>query len=126
MKNIDCVVIESNLEDGILLSFYLKKNKVVSSVKVFENAHEGLLYILKNKVDIAFFNIESPYALASGFLDKKRSYIPLIIITTNNAKWFQENFKNEKAFDYILKPYTRSAINEFVQNAVTELKFEDS
>jgi two-component SAPR family response regulator len=109
-----CTIVDNNINDAYILKEYLKNHNLVKDIKNFKNAYDGLLFISKYKVDLIFFNLETPYALTSGYLEKDLKLMPYILVTTTNKKKVIEIKKNSKILGYMLKPLNYDVINTFL------------
>jgi len=116
--NLDCAIIDANKKDALYIKDCLNNNHNIENVKIFKNAYDGLMFIKKNKVDLVFLNLETPYALASREIEKDSSSLPLMVITTSNNKKCMEKHLNKQILGCISKPLESHSINEFVINVL--------
>jgi DNA-binding LytR/AlgR family response regulator len=85
-----------------VLEGYLNKMEGIQSVTLFSNAKDALAYLLNQKADVLFLDIEMPEMTGIEFLEKL-SDPPLTIFTTAYRTYAFEGFELG-VIDFLLKP----------------------
>ncbi|MFI3251590.1 MAG: response regulator [bacterium] len=121
--NIVCVDDEVNSLDNI--KYYLKEVKEVKSAKFFSNPVDALLYIMTNKIDLVFLDIEMPTMTGLELARKIKEHAPSVDIV------FLTGFDNHAlesyqigAIGYILKPFQQEELVAMIQK-VARLKIHE-
>lgn len=105
MNKINVVIIDSDEPSLTRLVNLLTKINEVELLATFENANDGLDFILKNEIDLAFVQIEMPvlsgleFACELGKRDKKTK----IVLVSDHSHYAIKAIK-VSVFDYLLKP----------------------
>ena len=58
MKPFDCIIVDDDEMDRLIVVSYAKKFTLLNIVGVFESAEKALNFLSVNEVDIAFLDIE--------------------------------------------------------------------
>lgn len=112
------VIIDCKNCDAISLSNQLKNNPNIETVKIFQNAYDGLAYITKSEVDVVLFNLETPYAIASGYMDRNINTMPYIITTSAQSERCDTNKKRSKVVGYLIKPIETNVLNKYLEEVL--------
>lgn len=112
-------------DERLSLDFLEKQLEELDDVSIqatFTNPFDGLEYILKEDIDLAFLDIQMPnlngIQLAEKILEEK-PYVVIIFVTAYNefaVEAFQLN-----ALDYIVKPTTHDRLNMTLKRAKKEI-----
>ncbi|MEN5234377.1 LytTR family DNA-binding domain-containing protein [Sphingobacterium faecium] len=104
MPKYSIVVIDDNQADADSLVKYLKEIDDVGHIEVFYDGVAGAKYLLKNKADILFLDIEMPHIsgleLYSLLPEKQK---PALVLVSIHTEFALDGFKLA-AVDYLLKP----------------------
>lgn len=104
MPKYSIVVIDDNQADADSLVKHLKEIDDVGHIEVFYDGVAGAKYLLKNKADILFLDIEMPHIsgleLYSLLPEKQK---PALVLVSIHTEFALDGFKLA-AVDYLLKP----------------------
>lgn len=104
MPKYSIVVIDDNQADADSLVKHLKEIDDVGHIEVFYDGLAGAKYLLKNKADILFLDIEMPHIsgleLYSLLPEKQK---PALVLDSIHTEFALDGFKLA-AVDYLLKP----------------------
>lgn len=104
MPKYSIVVIDDNQVDADSLVKHLKEIDDVGHIEVFYDGVAGAKYLLKNKADILFLDIEMPHIsgleLYSLLPEKQK---PALVLVSIHTEFALDGFKLA-AVDYLLKP----------------------
>ncbi len=131
MKVFDCIIVDDDEMDKLLVVAYAKRFEILNIVGVFDSAKKALEFLSKNTVDIAFLDIELENE--SGIeLRKKALNIPACVFISSHSELAAETFGVD-ALDFIVKPYNFerfssaiSRVNEFLTMRHKAALFETS
>ena len=104
----------------------IEKNNSEFSVKyVAYNGKQAKKYLDKEEIDVAFLDIDMPIYDGLWLLEyiksSSMSVIPVILTGYQEFDYAQKALKNS-AFDYLLKPLTKSSLTELLNRIKTELE----
>lgn len=103
MKAFDCIIVDDDEMDRLLVTAYAKRFDILNIVGIFDSAKKALEFLAKNTVDIAFLDIELENE--SGIeLRKKALHIPACVFISSHSELAAETFGVD-ALDFIVKPY---------------------
>ena len=104
--SINILIIEDEVDIREGISEYL--SEVGYEVKVASDGQEGIDLIRQNKFDLVLLDIMLPKINGFGVLSQIRetSNVPVIMLTAMNDDYSQIMSFNEKADDYITKPFS--------------------
>ncbi|UII30116.1 LytTR family DNA-binding domain-containing protein [Fulvivirga ulvae] len=127
MKKISAVVVDDDAIFQTIVNGFIGKTDSVELKQAFSNPIDAINYLMENKVDLIFLDVEMPQMSGLEFISSL-DYNPQIILITSNEAYAVEAFEHQVA-DYLLKPldnYSRflRAVNK-VREAVKELSEED-
>lgn len=100
---IRCIAIDDEPLALQLISEYCSKISFLKLEKTFTNTDEAKIYLLNNKIDLLFLDIQMPDINGMQFYKNLTIKIP-VIFTTAYKDFAAEGF-NVDAVDYLLKPY---------------------
>lgn len=131
MKPFDCIIVDDDEMDRLIVVSYAKKFTLLNIVGVFESAEKALNFLSVNEVDIAFLDIELNGA--SGIeLRKKALEIPVCVFISSHSESAAETFELQ-TLDFIVKPFkfprfeqTVRRIEEFMEVRLKANLFEAS
>jgi len=131
MKPFDCIIVDDDEMDRLVVVSYAKRFSTLKIVGVFESAEKALLFLGTNEVDIAFLDIELKGA--SGIeLRKKAVEIPVCVFISSHSESAAETFELQ-TLDFIVKPFkfprfeqAVKRIEEFMEIRTKASLFESS
>lgn len=131
MKPFDCIIVDDDEMDRLVVISYAKRFSSLNIVGVFESAEKALLYLEENLVDVAFLDIEM--SGKSGIeLRKKALEIPVCVFISSHTESAAETFELQ-TLDFIVKPFkfprfeqTIKRIEEFMEVRLKASLFESS
>ena len=131
MKQFDCIIVDDDEMDRLVVVSYAKRFSTLNIVGVFESAEKALLFIENNTIDIAFLDIELKGA--SGIeLRQKALEIPVCVFISSHSESAAETFELQ-TLDFIVKPFkfprfeqTMKRIEEFMEVRLKASLFEAS
>lgn len=131
MKPFDCIIVDDDEMDKLVVVSYAKRFLLLNIVGVFDSAEKALTFIDNNEVDIAFLDIEMPGA--SGLeLREKALQIPVCVFISSHSESAAETFELQ-TLDFIVKPFkfprfeqTMKRIEEFMEVRLKASLFESS
>ena len=100
---ISCIAIDDEPLALQLINQYCEKIPFLQLKKVFTNPDEAKAYLLANKTDLIFLDIQMPDINGVQFY-KNLLYKPAVIFTTAFNDYAVDGF-NVDAIDYLLKPF---------------------
>lgn len=103
MKAFDCIIVDDEEIDRLVVLSYAKRFTVLNIVGVFDSAEKALDFLSANQVDVAFLDIEMPGA--SGLeLRRKAFEIPVCVFISSHTESAAETFELQ-TLDFIVKPF---------------------
>ena len=131
MKPFDCIIVDDDEMDRLVVVSYAKRFSILNIVGVFDSAEKALVFLEENSVDVAFLDIELKNA--SGLeLRKKALSIPVCVFITSHSESAVESFELQ-TLDFIVKPFkfprfeqTVNRIEEFMEVRTKANLFEAS
>jgi DNA-binding LytR/AlgR family response regulator len=102
MKLINCVIIDDNEVDRIMVEEYVQQAGNLKLIGSFSNALEASELLKQKKVQLLFVDVEMPMINGIDFI-KTLEDPPLCIFITSYPEYAVEAF-GIHAFDYLLKP----------------------
>ncbi|WP_300567130.1 LytTR family DNA-binding domain-containing protein [Flavobacterium sp.] len=120
MKPFDCIIVDDDEMDRLMVLSYAKRFLTLNIVGVFDSAEKALIFLETNSVDVAFLDIELKNA--SGLeLRKKALAIPVCVFISSHSESAAETFELQ-TLDFIVKPFkfprfeqTVKRIEEFME-----------
>lgn len=102
MRNYNCVIIDDNELDRLIVENYVRKFNQFSILGVFSNVNDAIGVINSNPTDILFLDIDMPEMSGLEFRRIMKD-IPVCVFITSHAEYAVESFEVE-ALDFIVKP----------------------
>lgn len=123
MNKIKTVLIDSDKDALVRLRKLLEKFEEVEVVGAFEDASQGLNFVLKNELDLAFVQIEM--SKLSGLeiaeeISKRNSNVKIILISDHSH--YAIKALKIAVFDYLLKPISIDELKKSLQRFNTKYK----
>lgn len=114
---IKCLIVEDEFPAREELKYFINTYEGFEILNEFDNPIDSLKFLENNKVDVIFLDINMPNidGMSLGkIIHKMNKDIKLVFITAYR-EYAAEAFEI-KAFDYLLKPYSETRINELLEN----------
>ncbi len=103
MRPFDCIIVEDDELERLVVQSYAKRFATLNIVGVFDCAEKALLFLEKNAVEVAFLDIE--LGNSSGLeLRRKALEIPVCVFITSHSESAAETFELQ-TLDFIVKPF---------------------
>ncbi len=103
MKPFDCIIVDDDEMDRLVVLSYAKRFPILNIVGVFDTAEKALSFIDKNVVDVALLDIELEGA--SGIELRRRALeIPVCVFISSHSEIAAETFELQ-TLDFIVKPF---------------------
>lgn len=103
MKPFDCIIVDDDEMDRLVVLSYAKRFPILNIVGVFDSADKALAFIDNNPVEVAFLDIE--LEAASGLqLRRKALEIPVCVFISSHSESAAETFELQ-TLDFIVKPF---------------------
>jgi CheY-like chemotaxis protein len=120
-KYIQIVLADDDEDDRDLFEMAVKELSIPISVRLIINGQELLRYLAENKIpDILFLDLNMP--MKSGFEcleairnNEKLKNLPVIILSTSNAKRDIDKCFDLKANFYIVKPFSYQELSNVIK-----------
>lgn len=131
MKPFDCIIVDDDEMDRLVVVSYAKRFSSLQIVGAFDSAEKALAFLENNTVDVAFLDIEMPGA--SGLqLREKALQVPVCVFISSHSESAAETFELQ-TLDFIVKPFkfprfeqTMKRIEEFMEVRLKASLFESS
>jgi len=115
MNKMQCIIVDDEPIARKILQEFVEQVPFLELAGQFENAIKAEVFLLNNKIDIMFLDIEMPKRSGLDYL--KRPVIkPLVILTTAFPQYALEGYELD-IVDYLLKPVAFSRFLKAVQKA---------
>lgn len=131
MKPFDCIIVDDDEMDRLVVVSYAKRFSTLNIVGVFDSAEKALAFLETHSVDVAFLDIELKNATGLE-LRKKALSIPVCVFITSHSESAAESFELQ-TLDFIVKPFkfprfeqTVRRIEEFMEVRAKADLFESS
>ncbi len=131
MKPFDCIIVDDDEMDRLVVVSYAKRFSTLNIVGVFDSAENALAFLETHSVDVAFLDIELKNATGLE-LRKKALSIPVCVFITSHSESAAESFELQ-TLDFIVKPFkfprfeqTVRRIEEFMEVRTKADLFESS
>ncbi|MBP9792603.1 MAG: response regulator transcription factor [Flavobacterium sp.] len=103
MKPFNCVIVDDDEMDRLVVLSYAKRFSILNVVGVFDSAEKALAFLENNTVEVVFLDIEMPGA--SGLeLRRKALEIPVCVFISSHSESAAETFELQ-TLDFIVKPF---------------------
>jgi len=131
MKPFDCIIVDDDEMDRLVVVSYAKRFSTLNIVGVFESAEKALIFLENNTIEVAFLDIELKGA--SGIeLRQKALEIPVCVFISSHSESAAETYELQ-TLDFIVKPFkfprfeqTVKRIDEFMEVRLKASLFESS
>ena len=131
MKPYNCIIVDDDEMDRLVVVSYAKKFSLLNIAGVFDSAEKALSFLDNNTIDVIFLDIEMPGT--SGIeLRKKALEIPVCVFISSHTESAAETFELQ-TLDFIVKPFkfprfeeTVKRIEEFMEVRLKASLFEAS
>ncbi|PZP47603.1 MAG: DNA-binding response regulator [Pseudopedobacter saltans] len=110
-----CVAIDDEPLALEIIETFGKQTQLFESISFFTNTDLAFQFIVDNKIDLVFLDINMPAISGIDFY-KSLPYKPLLILTTSYTEFALESYEL-KAIDYLLKPYSYKRFEDAAQYA---------
>lgn len=100
-----CVIVEDNEIDRLTLRMHVKSVHELTIVGEFEQAEQALTFILEEKPDILFLDIDMG-EMDGLTLRSKLPEVPVCVFITSHPEYALEGFE-QNALDFISKPLSK-------------------
>ncbi len=101
---LNCMIIDDDIMARKSLEHLCQKADGLNIVSMFDNAQQGLDFLLKDSVDLIFLDIEMPDITGLEFIEQARA-LPQVIFTTSNTDYAYDAFEYQVT-DFLKKPIT--------------------
>jgi two-component system, LytTR family, response regulator len=120
MKKMDCIIVDDDEMDRLVVQSYAKRFDNLNIAGVFDCAEKALHFLETNPVDIAFLDIE--LKKSSGIAIRQKALdIPVCVFISSHPELAAESFGID-TLDFIVKPFkfprfeqTMSRITEYME-----------
>lgn len=103
MNPFDCIIVDDDEMDRLVVLSYAKRFPILNIVGVFDSAERALNFLSANPVQVAFLDIEMPGA--SGLeLRRKALEVPVCVFISSHTESAAETFEL-LTLDFIVKPF---------------------
>ena len=131
MNPFNCIIVDDDEMDRLVVVSYAKRFSNLNIVGVFDTAEKALTFLETNTIEIAFLDIEMPGA--SGIeLRQKALEVPVCVFISSHTESAAETFELQ-TLDFIVKPFkfprfeqTIKRIEEFMEVRLKASLFESS
>ena len=131
MRPFDCIIVDDDEMDRLVVLSYAKRFSILNVVGVFESAEKALVFLENNSIDIAFLDIELK-GVSGIELRQKALEIPVCVFISSHTEIAAETFELH-TLDFIVKPFkfprfeqTIKRIEEFMEIRLKASLFEAS
>ncbi len=116
MKQFDCIIVDDDEMDRLVVLSYAKRFSVLNIVGVFDSAEKALVFLETNTIDVAFLDIELQNA--SGLeLRRKALGIPVCVFISSHSESAAETFELQ-TLDFIVKPFKFPRFEQMMKRLV--------
>lgn len=131
MNPFNCIIVDDDEMDRLVVVSYAKRFSNLNIVGVFDTAEKALTFLETNTIEIAFLDIEMPGA--SGIeLRQKALEVPVCVFISSHTESAAETFELQ-TLDFIVKPFkfprfeqTIKRIEEFMEVRLKASLFESA
>lgn len=113
MKTLNCVIIEDNEVDRILLAEYVTQYTFLKITASFSNPIESMEHLKRGDTDLLFIDIDMPVINGVEFLRTMQNAPDCIFVTVHPE--FAVDAFDIKAIDYVLKPIKPERLDKAIQ-----------
>ena len=131
MNVFNCIIVDDDEMDRLLVTAYAKRFATLNIVGVFDSAKSALAFLENNTIDIAFLDIELENE--NGIeLRKKAMNIPACVFISSHSELAADTFMID-TIDFVVKPYNFerftnavSRVQEYIEMRHKAALFETS
>jgi len=116
MKNLNCVVIDDNRLERMLLEEYISRHSFLKITASFHNPVESLDFIKKGTIDLLFIDVDMPLMSGIEFIKSLPDPPPCIFVTVHPE--FAIDAFDIQAIDYLLKPVNPERLDRAIQRTL--------
>lgn len=103
MKPFDCIIVDDDEMDRLVVQSYAKRFSTLNIVGVFDSAEKALSFLEDNSIDVAFLDIELPGASGLQLRDKALQ-VPVCVFISSHSESAAQTFELQ-TLDFIVKPF---------------------
>ena len=122
MMPVNCVIVDDNEIDRLVIEDYLLNHSWLKLAGSFSNPLESVALLQSNNISIVFMDIHMPVANGIDFF-KTIANPPLCIFVTDHPDHATDAF-DVNAIDYLLKPVSKERFDKAVNRAHTFLQIK--
>lgn len=121
-----CLIVDDEFPSREELKYFLREHSQLEIVGEYDDPLKALEFLQENTIDIVFLDINMPNldGMCLGRIISKFENPPKIIFITAYDSYAVDAFKI-RAFDYIMKPYSKERIEDTLHRLISAEK-EDS
>jgi len=123
MKILNCVVIEDNRLERMLLEEYILRYNFLKIAGSFHNPVESLEFIQRGTTDLLFIDVDMPIMSGIEFLKSLPAPPPCIFVTVHPE--FAIDAFDIQAIDYLLKPVKPERLDKAIQRTLELFEIKD-
>lgn len=123
MKNLNCVVIDDNRLERMLLEEYISRHSFLKIAASFQNPVESLDHIKQGTTDLLFLDVDMPLISGIEFLKSLPNPPPCIFVTVH-PEYAIDAF-DIQAIDYLLKPVNPERLDRAIQRTLELFEIKD-
>ena len=123
MKTLNCIIVDDEELDRLMAVSFIKRFPFLNLIGVFNNAHDALKAIEKEKIDVAFLDIDMPNMNGFEFREKCMA-IPACIFITAHPEHAVDSFELE-TLDFIVKPLKFDRFEKTINRLVEFLEIKE-
>jgi two-component system, LytTR family, response regulator len=116
---INCIIVEDEPLAMERAKTYVNKIPSIELIKTFDNSEEALAFLLSNKIDLVFLDINLGSLSGIQLLETSGTTAE-VILTTAHHEYAIKGF-DLRVTDYLLKPYTFDRFKQAVDRAQIHL-----
>ena len=122
MKLLNCIIVDDDEIDRLVVTSFAKQHSNLNIVGIFERSEDALAILDTENIDVAFLDIDMPGLNGIEFR-KKAHQIPVCIFVTSHPEFAVESFELD-TLDFIVKPIKFDRFNQAMErvNEYMELK----
>lgn len=126
---INILILEDDLIQGTILSKIIKEQDPHFTIYQTDNEAEGLRIANETNIDLFFVDIYLKDSSGLSFAKKIRSLdkykLTWIVFVTTHIKYMVKAFKEIHCYDYVIKPYSKEAIQNLTLTLLNEPKVDE-
>jgi two-component system LytT family response regulator len=123
MEQYNCLIIDDNEIDRLVISSFLNNVPFLTIKGVFESTDEALNLMTTGDIDVIFLDIKLP-GLSGIEFRRQAMQIPVCIFISSYPEHAVESFKLD-TLDFILKPVRRDRFNQMIDRLQKYLEIKE-